>query len=394
MPSSSAKLTAYEFAKLADAQVGKPYVLGAEASLNDNNPPKFDCSELVEWLFGRNNTPIGDLAAWQFDKTKAVTGSPKVGDLVFLRNNPARANRIGHVAVLTSKLSNGDWRIIEARGRASGVVRTTLSYWKTRKYFTGVRRYPGFMLKTNQPPIPVNDDMRVGSFNCEYTAWGGNKNYSGDGRFVKNTLRSSITFLQEADEAARNAIRDVLGSGRYKTWPTGLVSVVWDSAKYDFGEHRALSFGTLANRCMEVELFSKENGEQFYVCSIHVRSRDAFPRSWSNEKKDAAKLGDIRDIIKFLKNRKNVIVGGDWNTSAARALMEAAGYRLATPWRGTHGASKIDAIYVRGNGLVVRNIHKDGGFRSGGPGNIHTAKGLSDHSAVLANLTRVDDSAL
>ena len=139
----SSGMTASQFAALADAQVGKPYLLGAEASLANTDPSKFDCSELVEWLFGRSGNPITDLAAAQYNVTKAVSkgSSPKAGDLVFLRNNPARSNGIGHVAILTKKLSNGDWRIIEARGRAYGVVRTTLSYWKTRKYYAGLRRY-------------------------------------------------------------------------------------------------------------------------------------------------------------------------------------------------------------------------------------------------------------
>lgn len=137
----SAAMTPSQFAKLADAQVGKPYVLGAEAAISNTDPAKFDCSELVQWLFGRSGNPITDLAASQYNVTKKVTGSPKVGDLVFLRNNPARSNGIGHVAVLTQKLSNGDWRIVEAKGRAYGVVRTTLSYWKKRKYYAGLRRY-------------------------------------------------------------------------------------------------------------------------------------------------------------------------------------------------------------------------------------------------------------
>ncbi len=142
----SASMTAAQFASLADAQVGKPYVLGAEAAISNTDPAKFDCSELVEWLFGRSGNRITDLAAAQYNVTKKVTGSPKVGDLVFLRNNPARSNGIGHVAVLTKKLSNGDWRVIEARGRASGVVRTTLSYWKKRRYYAGLRRLSSFVL--------------------------------------------------------------------------------------------------------------------------------------------------------------------------------------------------------------------------------------------------------
>ena len=135
-----------QFAALADAQVGKAYVLGAEALASNPNPSKFDCSELVEWLFSRSGNKITDLAASQYNATKPVSGTPKVGDMVFLRNNPARSNGIGHVAILTDKLSNGDWRIIEARGRAYGVVRTTLSYWKTRSYYAGLRRSSSFIL--------------------------------------------------------------------------------------------------------------------------------------------------------------------------------------------------------------------------------------------------------
>lgn len=137
----TAKLSAAQFAKLAEAQVGKKYILGAETSISNPSPKAFDCSELVQWLFGRSGNPITDLAAAQYNATKKVSGSPKPGDLVFLRNNPARSNGIGHVAVLTKKLSNGDWEIIEARGHLYGVVKTTLSYWKARKYYAGLRRY-------------------------------------------------------------------------------------------------------------------------------------------------------------------------------------------------------------------------------------------------------------
>jgi peptidoglycan hydrolase-like protein with peptidoglycan-binding domain len=137
----TAKLSAAQFAKLAEAQIGKAYVLGAEASIDNNNPKAFDCSELVQWLYGRSGNPITDLAASQYNVTSKVSGTPKPGDLVFLRNNPARANGIGHVAVVTKKLSSGDWEIIEARGRKYGVVKTTLSYWKARSYYAGLRRY-------------------------------------------------------------------------------------------------------------------------------------------------------------------------------------------------------------------------------------------------------------
>ena len=129
-------MTADQYADLADAQVGKPYVLGA------NGPKSFDCSSLVIWVNNQSGAfRMGDdTAAGLYNRSRRVVGSPAVGDMVFLRNNPARSNGIGHMAVLTKKLSNGEWRIIEARGRAYGVVRSTLSFWKQRSYYAGLRR--------------------------------------------------------------------------------------------------------------------------------------------------------------------------------------------------------------------------------------------------------------
>lgn len=151
--------TAQQFRQRANQMVGVPYVLGAEWSKSCVAPcvPRaLDCSELVEGLFRENGTPIGDLAASQYDKTVAVgSGRERVGDLVFLRNNRYRWNGIGHVAVLTAKLSNGDWEIVESKGSRYGTVRTTLSYWKTRGYYTGVRRFPGFALKPLAQPLSV-----------------------------------------------------------------------------------------------------------------------------------------------------------------------------------------------------------------------------------------------
>lgn len=140
-------ITTTEFIGLARALVGLPYVLGAEWAPGDPSPRALDCSELVEGLYRLAGAPIGDLAASQFEKTVPVSpGGERVGDLVFLRNNRSRWNGIGHVAVLTAKLADGDWEIVEAKGRAHGVVRTTLSFWRTRPAYTGVRRFPPLAL--------------------------------------------------------------------------------------------------------------------------------------------------------------------------------------------------------------------------------------------------------
>lgn len=160
--------TAAEYAALAAKQVGKRYVLGQPVPYKGGNPAAMDCSGLIIWLNNATGAlPMGDdTAAGLYNRTTAVkAGSEKVGDLVFLRNNAARSNGIGHVAVLTSRLSNGDWLIIEAKGTSYGVVKTTLSYWKTRAKYTGVRRLKGFKLATAAKPKQVPIVIVAGSAN-------------------------------------------------------------------------------------------------------------------------------------------------------------------------------------------------------------------------------------
>jgi len=190
-------LTPTQFAALADAQVGKAYVLGAEVKSSNPNPTKFDCSELVEWLYSRSGNKITDLAAAQYNATKAVSGSPRVGDLVFLRNNPARSNGIGHVAILTEKLSNGDWRIIEARGRAYGVVRSTLSYWKTRKYYAGLRRQSSFILAGTEGVALAANTFSQQSSCISITTNGSSVRYS-------KYSSPSYSFAEHADQVANS----------------------------------------------------------------------------------------------------------------------------------------------------------------------------------------------
>lgn len=369
-------LTPAGFAALADAQVGKPYVLGAEAQIGDPNPPKFDCSELIEWLYGRNGTPIGDLAASQFNKTYPIT-NPKVGDLVFLKNNPLRSNGIGHVAVLTKKLSNGDWRIIEARGRNYGVVRSTLSYWKSRAYYAGIRRFKGFSLIT-MDPIPSTEDhlFRVGIYNTQKPGWGGNSLHTADGEFVRDDMRCSLFGLMEATEANRNAVRRVHGYRRFITWPNGLVAPVWDKERFTWTDHDGISFGTAAARAEKVDFLSKVNSSKFVFCAVHIR-----PTAVTD---DRGKIDDINKLVRFLADDRNVIVGGDWNTESARRIMEFAGYTLATPWIPTVDGTKkkYDAIYVKGPALEIRNL-----YGPAGPGKFFNPDDLSDHLGGVANVT-------
>jgi cell wall-associated NlpC family hydrolase len=110
-----------DFVKKALSQRGDPYVFGAEAAFSMSNPPRFDCSELVEWAAAQCGVRFVDGAQNQRDACrKAGTllknpkhGVQKRGALLF-RIDEGPSN--DHVAI-----SLGNGQTIEARGSAYGV---------------------------------------------------------------------------------------------------------------------------------------------------------------------------------------------------------------------------------------------------------------------------------
>lgn len=116
-----------EFLRVARAQVGDPYVFGAEVKLKDEDPDVFDCSEFTQWAAHQAGTKIPDGATAQYlhlkergllipvDQAKNTPGA-----LLFSFD---RAPRPGdgrtpgaHVAI-----SLGEGRIVEAANRKAGV---------------------------------------------------------------------------------------------------------------------------------------------------------------------------------------------------------------------------------------------------------------------------------
>lgn len=361
-------LTAREFAALADAQVGKPYVLGAEAKISDPNPPKFDCSELVEWLFGRNGTPITDLAAAQYDATKPVSGAIRPGDLVFLRNNPARANGIGHVAVITAKLSNGDWRIVEARGRAAGTVRTTLSYWRTRKYFAGVRRFPAFKLAA-EPTTPVPAPGKATSF-WATTYNGLDPRFGGkidDDAAVLKKASASVYLLTETPERVRNAIRARLAGGpsRWKVWERGSQAILFDSTKWAYSTMRQVTFGpTSYHGAVIAVLTRKDTGQRVQFAALHLP-----PRSVAGE---AARRVALGKLVAALDASLPTVIGGDFNSEAAPGWLRTHGFTPTITAATTDHGKRYDYVAVRRAELTAAEVHNPGA--------------ASDHRAVRAKV--------
>lgn len=63
-------------------EIGKPYVYGEEG------PGAFDCSGLMQWIFGKAGIKLPRTAAEQQKSTTLLTSDPRPGDLVFY-NSPA-----------------------------------------------------------------------------------------------------------------------------------------------------------------------------------------------------------------------------------------------------------------------------------------------------------------
>lgn len=120
---------------LAEKEVGKPYVLGAEGQPGDEMHA-WDCSELVQHMLARvgvtevrnsrgKATPIAqfDGAGFQWERSVSISladGIALPGALLFIQSKGAYAKKphnIGHVAI-----SLGNGYILEARGSQYGVT--------------------------------------------------------------------------------------------------------------------------------------------------------------------------------------------------------------------------------------------------------------------------------
>lgn len=119
--------------KVAESQLGKPYIFGHEVDLDNANPDSFDCSEFVEWVFRQVGLHMPDGSFNQFPYTVAVD-SPEPADLGFFGNEKG----IYHVGIVYDAL-----KVIEARGFPyNKVIFRPLIAWTHFNHFKGWRSHP------------------------------------------------------------------------------------------------------------------------------------------------------------------------------------------------------------------------------------------------------------
>lgn len=361
--------TAAQYASLAAAQVGKRYVLGQPVPHKGGNPSAFDCSGLVIWLNNQTGAlPMGDdTAAGLYNRSRSVkAGAEAVGDLVFLANNPARPNRIGHVAVLTQRLSNGDWRIIEARGKASGVVATTLSYWRTRGYYAGVRRLTGFKLATTPtPPVKPSAATKwwATTYNCLDPRFGGKT--SDDAKVIK-AAAASVYLLTEAPEAERIAIRKGKTGGlpRWKVWERVSQAIMWDSTKWAHTVSTKIVFGPTSYHGAVIAILThRATGLRVQFVALHLP-----PKSVASE---AQRKAHLDRLMGRLDPKLPTVVGGDFNSESAATWTRPYGFAAAPTGATTDHGKRLDWLLIRGGQWTKAELHNPGA--------------ASDHLAVRAH---------
>jgi cell wall-associated NlpC family hydrolase len=112
--------------RIALAQVGKPYVFGAEG------PDTYDCSGLVQYAYGRAGVGVPRTARPQFRATRPVAPSQLVpGDLLFFATDKSNWDTIHHVGIYL-----GGGRMVHAP-QPGEVVKVAPVWWA--EYFGATR---------------------------------------------------------------------------------------------------------------------------------------------------------------------------------------------------------------------------------------------------------------
>lgn len=208
---------------VALAQAGDPYILGAEASLQNSNPRAFDCSELVEYAAGRAGLYMPDGAWYQYQYCKSkntlITVQKAIntyGALLIRAKGRLYSNGGGnHIG-----FSLGDGRTIEARGKKYGVgiFNANRGTWTHGAYVPagtyGAQPVPKPEPKPNPMPAPVKQlPMRK------------SLNYDERGRYVEIfqwelAVVSGVRFAGEEGHFGLKTARAVIDLGRVlgKNW--------------------------------------------------------------------------------------------------------------------------------------------------------------------------------
>lgn len=109
-----------------------------------NGPDRFDCSGFTNFVFSRFGYNLERSSGGQVVNGRELQKNEPLqkGDLVFFKGRNSRANRIGHVGLVTSVNADGTFNFIHATVGAGVIVdRSDAAYYKSR-YVTASRVLP------------------------------------------------------------------------------------------------------------------------------------------------------------------------------------------------------------------------------------------------------------
>ena len=314
-----------EFVKLAESYLGRPYVWGG------NGPTEVDCSGYIFSVYNASGNVRADTTAQGLYNRTTPVNSPRLGDLAFLHSS----GYISHVGLVIDSDT-----IIEARGRAYGVVKTPLAKFKTRNGYTwkGVRRDPNFVLNDD---LPLAESVRL------WAGFAAQQNQRFGGKFASNSitrarmmgtlLNASVFGITESDSVMESAILANNAVRNSVALSTRTVNVFFNTNKWTARSSRQVLHGDNYHGALCVPLVSKETGIGFDFIVNHTR-----PKSVATDKQ---KREDVRRALSLTGTWPYVLVG-DFAMNAD-SLVPAA--RLS-PLEDTYdpaGSQPIDAMYGR-----------------------------------------------
>ena len=142
VPNLNADGRAAKIIALARTFVGGRYVFGGSSPGSG-----FDCSGLVEYVYGRNGVSLPRTAAEQFSRGRSVRFDELApGDLIFQAGTYKAG--ISHVAIYI-----GDGKILHAKGEKYGIVIDSVGPWKPGA--PGARRVIPGLVARSAPPVTV-----------------------------------------------------------------------------------------------------------------------------------------------------------------------------------------------------------------------------------------------
>lgn len=222
------------------------------------------------------------------------------------------------------------------------------------------------------PPSDRGDKFRFATYNAQLPQFDGGP-VSDDLAFIRGVLKPSILAGQEMNEKYREAIEAHAG---FNYWTGKTLLLGWLPKKWDQGAIIKDLLDTPYHGVVGTTLTSLENGNSLVAATGHGLPNDAFPKTWSAEKKLKEKLDAITGMVDVLDSYERVVVGGDWNVPDVRPIFLKRGYVLASPFISTVDGRKekrYDLVFVKG--LTIRS-----------PGQVFPTR-ASDHHGVLAHLT-------